>query len=466
MSATENAMRKARFFRLSPLFSAVSLVSVVVTAVVLAYVYRYVAVNAIIDLGEQNNVLLSQAALNAIRDELIHFLQQVDEPTAHAAKPEPAIPPDIEKHLLASMDHTSVVRIKIYDKRGRVVYSTKASQVGDRHDHNPGFLAAMKGGVKSKLIYRDTFNVFDQEGEEDNLIQTYLPVTETPWGPVFGVFEVYTNVQPVVDKIERTEFLMASWVAAVLFALYVLLLFVVHRSERIIDRQRDTILERSRTLEWLSARMLSAEERERAKISTQLHEGVAQHLSAIKLRIEHLCRGSPTDQDQDGEPGVCDLVVPEVQKAIQDVRAMAMDIHPPSLDDFGLLPTVSWLKNEFMTIYPAMQIESRANVQEREIPIPMKAILFRIIQEALEWIAKRAKPSLVRIEVGGSRDELTLSIEHDGAPWPAPESEQSGEPLDELELGSIRQRTVLSGGVFQLQSEQQGWNRLYASWGV
>jgi len=192
-----------------------------------------------------------------------------------------------------------------------------------------------------------------------------------------------------VKRIERTEFLMATWVAAILLALYLLLLFVVHRSERIIDRQRDTILERTRTLELLSARMLSAEERERAKISAQLHEGIAQDLSAIKLRIEQLCQAGTANQEAGGESGLCERVVPEVQKAIQDVRAMAMDIHPPSLDDFGLLPTVSWLKNEFTAIYPAMQIESGATIEEGRIPVPMKAIMFRIIQETLGWIAKR-----------------------------------------------------------------------------
>jgi hypothetical protein len=172
-----------------------------VTAVVLAYLYRHVAVSAIVDLGEQNNVLLSQAALNATRDELIGFLRRVDVQTTGVAAPVPTIPEEIERHIQASMNHTSVVRIKIYDRQGRVVYSTKASQVGDLHEQNPGFLAAMKGRVESKLIYRDTFNVFDQEGEEDNLIQTYLPVNEAPWGPVFGVFEVYTDVQPVVERI-------------------------------------------------------------------------------------------------------------------------------------------------------------------------------------------------------------------------------------------------------------------------
>jgi signal transduction histidine kinase len=325
-------------------------------------------------------------------------------------------------------------------------------------------MAAMKGGVKSKLIYRDTFNLFDQEGEEDNLIQTYVPIKEAPWGPVVGVFEVYKDVMPMARRIERTEVLMAFWVAATLFGLYILLLFVVHRSEKTIDKQRETILERTRTLELLSARMLSAEERERGKIATQLHEGVAQHLSAIKLRIEQLCLADTAKQEAGGESGLCERVVPEVQKAIQDVRAMAMDIHPPSLDDFGLLPTVSWLKNEFTAIYPAMQIESGATIEEGRIPVPMKAIMFRIIQETLGWIAKRSRPDRVRIKVGGSRHELTLSIEHNGAPWPAPQPGDDGETLDELELSSIRQRIILSGGDFQMQSKEKGWNGLYASW--
>ena len=69
-----------------------------------------------------------------------------------------------------------VVRAKLYNRRGIVVFSTDRMQLGDNQANNPGFAAAFQGRSSSHLIYRDRFNSFDGATEDANLLQTSVPV--------------------------------------------------------------------------------------------------------------------------------------------------------------------------------------------------------------------------------------------------------------------------------------------------
>src|SRR5690606_21052152 len=112
--------------------------------------------------------------------------------------------------------------------------------------------------------------------EEDNLMQTYIPVRASATEPVQGVFEIYTDVNDLVHQIERTEFIIMAGAMLILSGLYAVLLLVVRRARNVIDTQNHTIRERTQTLEILSARMLKSEESNKQKIAMELHEGLAQ----------------------------------------------------------------------------------------------------------------------------------------------------------------------------------------------
>ena len=72
-------------------------------------------------------------------------------------------------------DNPAVVGIKIYNRAGTIVFSTKPSQMGSNQEDRAGFVTAIIGRIRSEFIYRDTFNCFNQTTEEDNLIPTYIP---------------------------------------------------------------------------------------------------------------------------------------------------------------------------------------------------------------------------------------------------------------------------------------------------
>ena len=198
-------------FRLTRFYAIASLVCIVAATAILTLFFRNLAVEEIISLSQRTNLNLAQTALNSVYPELDDFLSKVQNVGPHGIVEQKVSGP-LASALTTLMRDTSVVRIKIYNRQGVVVYSTKPGQIGEAREDNDGFSSAIAGKVKSNLIYRDTFNRFDRETEEDNLMQTYIPARSDPVSPIRGVFEIYTDVTPMVTHNERSVFMILTGV--------------------------------------------------------------------------------------------------------------------------------------------------------------------------------------------------------------------------------------------------------------
>ena len=441
-------------------FHITVLISVILAATLLMMFYRHLAISDIVTLGERNNVILAQSVLNSVKPQLLEFLRAVSDASVEDVKSRP-IPRELEKVIREAMLDTTVVRVKIYNQQGMVVISTKTEQVGRDQSNNPGYVAAASGRISSKLIYRDTFNVFDQETEEDNLIQTYIPVRDSPIQPIYGVLEIYTDVNPLVAQTESTEFLVILVVFAILGTFYGFLLFVVRRSEKIIEDQQAMIKERTTTLELLSNRMLTAEERQKKRIAQALHEGVAQTLAANKLQVENACQLIDGNAQSSA---ALNAVVQSIQDAIQDVRHIAMEIHPSSLDEHGLLPTLDWFCREFSSICNGIKMEVQVDIEERDVPEVLKPIVYRIFEQAMNNIARYAQAKCVQLSLIKEDRRLKLSIADDGVRYHPEESLTKQSVERKIGIEAMRERTVLSGGLFSVDTNQWNGTTTQSSW--
>ena len=445
-------------FKLLRYYAAASLVAVLATGVLLTWFYRQLAIDGIVRLAERSNTNLAQIAMSPIKPALLAFLD-----TAADLRPGGAsapLPPELARSFSTVMhEDPFIVRIKLYNRLGVVVFSTTPSQIGDDQSRNKGFIAAVRGGVGSELIYRDSFNSFDGVTEEDNLMQTYLPVRAGPAEPVRGVFEIYADVNPMVRQVERTEFMILAGALLIMAALYAVLLLVVRHANNTIELQQRTITERNETLALLADRMLRSEDSHKQKIALELHEGVAQTLAAVKLKAE----SSRRDRQQDDEAAPGDSMIPMLQEAIEDVRAIATDLRPASLDDLGLLPTIHWLCREFEQRHPGIGIDRRISLHERDIPPSLKGILYGIVMSVLGDIAHHTKAARVRIGLALDDDVLVLQIDEAGEAQGGKHSVWAdSEPL--ACTGRMKELTTLSGGVFTTPRRSDGGAMLRAAW--
>src|SRR5574340_201909 len=449
-------------FKLLRFYSLASFLAVLATALLVGLFYRQVAIQGIMTLAERNNLALARTALSSVKPELIDYLNRVAQP-GFARASHASLPPELAAAIGKLMQDNTVTRIKIYNQLGVVAFSTRTAQIGTDQRENPGFITAINGRVADTLIYHDTFNSLDAETEEDNLMQTYIPIRASPTDPVQGVFEIYADVNDLVRQIEHTEFTVMAGTLLILTALYAVLLLVVRRARNLIDSQNQTIRERTQTLEILSARMLQNEESSKKKIATELHEGLAQTLSAIKLNLEN----NRQRIDADGTIGQSmTAIIPMLQNAIEDVRTIATELRPSSIDDLGLLPAINSLCHNFQQRHPGMLITQDISLQEKDIPAPLKVILYRIVMLALDDIASHTTSDQVRIALRRDGQALTLLADDaPSAPAGLPETTLIQiDPHQESRFAKMLELTTLSGGSFAAARPAAGRILLRAAW--
>ncbi|MEO8170955.1 MAG: hypothetical protein ABI575_08855, partial [Oxalobacteraceae bacterium] len=218
-------------FRLLRYFSIASLVSLVLAAVVLGAVYRQIATRHLLELGESNNVALTQTLANSFWPQLHSFADSAGPLDVEALRRHLDIA-GLRQGVVNQMRDTNMVKVKLYNLDGRTLFSTEAKQIGEYESRNAGFLSALQGYPTSELTHRNQFSAFDQVLENLDVLSSYVALRHDPDAPIEGVVEVYTDVTDLLGGIEKGQRLVTVSVAAVLTLLYAILFFIVRHADR------------------------------------------------------------------------------------------------------------------------------------------------------------------------------------------------------------------------------------------
>ncbi len=236
-----------RLFRYFSIPSAVVLFSIpnaiVLLAVTafLAVIYRDIAIQRLIEQGQEANVAATTALSKALWPELESHLVAARDMSADELRAYPQTA-RLREAIQAHSRGLSIVKIKIYETDGRTVFSTDPKQIGEDKSGNASFLSARAGVPASELTHRDTFSAFEQTIEDRDLLSSYVLVDNGRDG-VRGVFEVFDDVTPLLAKIDDTQVYVVLLTGGPLSLLFVALLFIVRHADRIIARQHQEIVE-------------------------------------------------------------------------------------------------------------------------------------------------------------------------------------------------------------------------------
>ncbi|OGI46595.1 MAG: hypothetical protein A2151_07005 [Candidatus Muproteobacteria bacterium RBG_16_65_34] len=225
-------------FHLTRTYSIASLLGIAIVAFVLSVFYREFAVAALIEQETQANVALTRALANTLWPKYAAFVRRAGAIPAAQLPRRPEIA-QLNEDVRRKIAGLHVVKIKLYNLDGLTVYSSEASQIGANNAANTGFQTAKAGGVESELVFRDRFSLFEQVIENRDLLSSYIPIRRRTDDPVEGVFEVYSDVTPLVAEIRRIEYKVVGVVTALSSLLYVFLFGIVRRADRIIRRHED-----------------------------------------------------------------------------------------------------------------------------------------------------------------------------------------------------------------------------------
>ncbi len=213
----------------------------------------------------------------------------------------------------------------------------------------------------------------------------------------------------------------------------------------------------------LSRQLLSAEETERKRIAGEIHDSIGQALSAIKFSLENSIK---VFQDNFIQLDLAPLeaIVPLIQKTIEEVRGIVMDLRPSILDDLGILATINWFCREFENIYTTIIIQKEIAIQEEEIPPPLKTVIYRILQEALNNVAKHSQADRVRLSMRKKDAGLELTLADNGKGFDVESTLSSNPSIRGVGLASIRERAELSGGFYTIESGRDKGTNIFIWW--
>jgi signal transduction histidine kinase len=218
---------------------------------------------------------------------------------------------------------------------------------------------------------------------------------------------------------------------------------------RVIERQRgEQEGEHSRQqLRNLYHRLEMVREEERKRIAREIHDELAQVLTALKLEISLLKKklGNQVPSLQKN----AEMILGLVDQTIPAVKELVHDLRPPILDDFGLQETISWQGKEFER-RTGIRCDLDLNLIKPEIDSARSTTMFRIFQETLNNVARHARARHVKINLEDNSNMLTLRVEDDGIGF-------DSKHLNSKSLGilGMRERARVWGGQVDIQSESE-----------
>jgi signal transduction histidine kinase len=222
-------------------------------------------------------------------------------------------------------------------------------------------------------------------------------------------------------------------------------------------------VERKRTNEKirdLMAGIITAQEKERQRIASDLHDSIGGKLAGIKFGVEKLLMGLPKEETPIGFSAQ-DLLE-AIKETIQETRTISQNLQPLELEDLGLLKTISGLSREFKRLGPNIHIEEEIDAAENDIPKNLKIPIYRLLQEALNNIAKHSEATKVHLSLTNNDGRIEVVLQDNGRGFD-PEF-LDGSNKKGFGLNSMKQRVELSNGLINIWSAPHQGTVIKAWW--
>jgi PAS domain S-box-containing protein len=207
--------------------------------------------------------------------------------------------------------------------------------------------------------------------------------------------------------------------------------------------------ERVRTesqIKALSARLLNAQEEERGRIARELHDDISQQIAALSIGMSNLRKQIPVEQTEAREQS--QRIQQNMVHVSESIRRLSHELHPAVLQYSGLGAALRDCCSEFGRL-THIQISYKTQGSFGDVPPDAALCVYRVAQEALQNVAKHAHVSQAVVELTRAEGQICLTVSDRGTGMAL---DGAGMPAG-LGLVSIKERTRLVNGAFQLRSE-------------
>jgi PAS domain S-box-containing protein len=209
--------------------------------------------------------------------------------------------------------------------------------------------------------------------------------------------------------------------------------------------------ERTAELRELSVRLMTMQDQEHRRIARELHDGLGQELAVAKIVLDSALQHEVIPSTK----GACAEAISIIDRAIQQVRSMSHLLHPPLLDEVGLVSAITWYVDG---LTERSGIQTSLHVEPQDFPRlapDLETAIFRIVQEALTNVFRHAAANHVWITLAQRGVQTIVTVRDDGRGIGAKIAELQPESLG-VGIRGIKQRAKEFGGELHVSNANPG----------
>ncbi|MGZ5398539.1 MAG: sensor histidine kinase [Nocardioides sp.] len=344
----------------------------------------------------------TEQAVDRARESTYLIARTVVEPhlTPEVVAGDPQALQDFSAALSGFAPEGSLVRVKLWDANGGIVYSDEPSLIGEHFTLEADMVAALneRGETDSDISALD---VPENRLESDfgKLLEVYVGVESTDGQPL--LFEAYFLYDAVADAARETWQRFAPPALGALVVLELVQIPFAWSLARRLGRQQQ---ERERLLHYA----VESSDAERRRIAGDLHDGVIQDLTGLTFALDATRLGNATEEDRSRL--IADGAA-RLRSSISELRTLMVDLYPPDLDTLGLDAALQELAANLEQHHIAVELDlQRINTMTPELT----ALLFRGAQEAIRNVVAHSDARLVSVRTRITDGFAVLQIDDDG----------------------------------------------------
>ncbi len=200
----------------------------------------------------------------------------------------------------------------------------------------------------------------------------------------------------------------------------------IDRAEHIVDQVNVVInyltsdlknvsraLEKAKIREDFGIKIIASQEKERKRISREIHDGPAQMMANVLMRSDLIER---TYRERGIDSAIKEIkeLKGTVRDALSEVRRIIYDLRPMALDDLGIVPTLKKYLATMMEYNPKVQIHFNSTNCDERLPSDYEVSIFRLVQESVNNAIKHSSASEISVRIEWLKQHMNIAIKDNG----------------------------------------------------
>jgi len=340
----------------------------------------------------------------------------------------------------------SIVRVKIWSPGGRVLYSDEPAEIGGVYALSPDQHELLRNGgteVEVTDLNRPENTLDRQDGR---LIEAYTRIRSPSGTPL--LFEIYQRFGSVTADARR---LLRELAPPILGAIALILIVQIPLFWSLTRRLQRSHEQR----EGLLANAVMSSRRERRRVAAYLHDGPVQELAGLAFSLAPVADDAAA-RGADADASVVRNVIHRLRGTVRDLRALLVDLHPPTLASAGLEAAIRDLVSPLTG--RGTHVELSVDGHDRLDP-ETQALVYRVAQEALRNVIAYADATNVSVDVDVFDSTARLLVADDGRGF-SPDVRERRREEGHLGLSLIEELVSQAGGTLTIDSHEGAGTRV------